>query len=194
MPRDRDTQSALHYYSQQLPSHHSLNTSLFRPASEICKLTPRIHAHFGAHCLLLCPLLHIRLTTPSHSARSTPRRLVWLARFTLRSARLASMFKCKNHIVDQCTSPRCIPFAVLCVSRSPVPSSRDGRRERSPVPSSRGGGGGGADGGAFNLFVAGFTFITSSRDLESKFGRYGRVTQVRPQACRPPHSQFNQLA
>lgn len=29
------------------------------------------------------------------------------------------------------------------------------------------------------MFVAGFTFITSEKDLEYKFGKYGRVKEVR---------------
>lgn len=30
-----------------------------------------------------------------------------------------------------------------------------------------------------NLFVAGFSFLTTERDLERKFSRYGRVRDVR---------------
>lgn len=30
-----------------------------------------------------------------------------------------------------------------------------------------------------NLFVAGFSFLTTERDLESKFSRYGRVHDIR---------------
>jgi RNA recognition motif-containing protein len=30
-----------------------------------------------------------------------------------------------------------------------------------------------------NLFIAGFNFITTERDLERKFSRYGRVMDVR---------------
>lgn len=30
-----------------------------------------------------------------------------------------------------------------------------------------------------NLFVAGFSFVTTERDLEKKFSRFGRVTDVR---------------
>ena len=63
-------------------------------------------------------------------------------------------------------------------SPSRYPSRRDyspRRRPWSPPPNRNTGVGKPGN----NLFVAGFSFGTSERDLEKKFSRYGHVTDVR---------------